>query len=116
MQIARCGWQIKRSKFKTKISQEIGNFHHNFLWKMISRVSMDVMQGICFFSCITKSPGVLDWKSKATFLATLVMLDSKSWVVPVRCNTWHMACTNQDPEIYKNLYILPKKSRGSREI
>jgi hypothetical protein len=43
---------------------------------------MDVIQGICFFSCMTKSPGVLDWKSKATFLATRVRFDRRSLVVP----------------------------------
>jgi len=46
--------------------------------KWTSLVNMEVMQGICFFSCITKSPGVLDWKSNATLLATCVKLLRRS--------------------------------------
>ena len=34
-------------------------------------VSMEVKLGICFFSCRLAILGVLDWKSSATFLATL---------------------------------------------
>ena len=40
--------------------------------KWTSLVNMEVMQGICFFSCITKSPGVLDWNEKLWHLLPTV--------------------------------------------
>ena len=57
---------------------------------MRSLVSMLVTHGICFFSCMMWSPGTLDWKSKATFLDTLVRMDRRSVECPSLCRT----CTN----------------------
>ena len=65
----------------------------------MSLVSMLVTQGICFFSCITWSPGTLLWKSKATFLLTLVRMERRSVVLPSLWSTCTRACTNHEPAV-----------------
>lgn len=61
------------------------------------RVSIDVMHGICFCSCIVRLSGVFDSKSKATRWQTKVRTVKRSYFIPFSRNSWHRACMNQDP-------------------
>jgi len=89
-----CYYNNLQKEFLLRLSRfylDKKKFVYNFLGKKISRVSMDLRLGICFFLSMVASVEVFDWKLRATIRKTWVRLDRRSRVPPFLCITWQRA-------------------------